>query len=99
MPSQEAADNLTRPAGLMACEHEPIHAALATCILRDGGIIAYPTEAVFGLAATRPTATRVYRLLALKQRPVEKGSDPDCQPLRTAHACSSCQSRTQYVHA
>ena len=44
-----------------------------TLTLNQGGIIAYPTEAVYGLGCDPMNATAVYRLLALKQRPVEKG--------------------------
>ncbi|MCP3868005.1 MAG: tRNA threonylcarbamoyladenosine biosynthesis protein RimN [Gammaproteobacteria bacterium] len=39
----------------------------------SGGLIAYPTEAVYGLGCDPLDAQAVYRLLALKQRPVEKG--------------------------
>jgi len=46
------------------------HAALT---IHGGGVIAYPTEAVFGLGCDPNNATAVRRLLALKQRPVEKG--------------------------
>ncbi len=42
-------------------------------LLRLGGITAYPTEAVFGLGCNPWDSTAVYRLLALKQRPVSKG--------------------------
>lgn len=41
--------------------------------LRSGAVIAYPTEAVWGLGCDPANATAVTRLLALKQRPVEKG--------------------------
>jgi len=42
-------------------------------ILREGGLIAYPTEGVWGLGCEPLDAEAVQRLLALKQRPVEKG--------------------------
>jgi len=42
-------------------------------ILHSGGIIAYPTEAVWGLGCDPANEQAVMRLLALKQRPVEKG--------------------------
>ncbi|HOP17149.1 MAG: threonylcarbamoyl-AMP synthase [Chromatiaceae bacterium] len=45
----------------------------AARILRDGGIVAYPTEAVYGLGCDPLNGDAVHRLLALKQRPVEKG--------------------------
>jgi len=41
--------------------------------LREGGIIAYPTEAVFGLGCNPFNPEAVLRLLALKQRPLAKG--------------------------
>lgn len=48
-----------------------INAALAT--VQRGGLLAYPTEAVFGLGCNPSDLRAVERLLALKQRPVEKG--------------------------
>ncbi len=41
--------------------------------LRQGGVIAYATEAVFGLGCDPDDEQAVHRLLAIKQRPVEKG--------------------------
>ncbi|RWR01845.1 tRNA(ANN) t(6)A37 threonylcarbamoyladenosine modification protein [[Pantoea] beijingensis] len=41
--------------------------------LRKQSVIAYPTEAVFGLGCDPDSETAVLQLLALKQRPVEKG--------------------------
>ncbi|MGE8220482.1 MAG: Sua5/YciO/YrdC/YwlC family protein [Stenotrophomonas acidaminiphila] len=41
--------------------------------LRAGSVIAYPTEAVWGLGCDPANETAVMKLLALKQRPVEKG--------------------------
>ena len=41
--------------------------------VRDGAVIAYPTEAVWGLGCDPFNATAVARLLALKERPVHKG--------------------------
>lgn len=46
-------------------------AALAA--LRRGGIVAYPTEAVYGLGCDPANAAAVARLLELKQRPQSKG--------------------------
>jgi L-threonylcarbamoyladenylate synthase len=42
-------------------------------VVRAGGVIAYPTEAVWGLGCDPWNREAVYRLLALKRRPVEKG--------------------------
>ena len=49
--------------------------ALNTAVqcLHEGGIIAYPTEAVFGLGCDPDNDVALQRLLALKQRPAHKG--------------------------
>jgi len=41
--------------------------------VRAGAVIAYPTEAVWGLGCDPWDAEAVFRLLAIKNRPVEKG--------------------------
>lgn len=41
--------------------------------IRQGAVIAYPTEAVWGLGCDPFNPTAVARLLAIKQRPVHKG--------------------------
>jgi L-threonylcarbamoyladenylate synthase len=41
--------------------------------LRQGGIIAYPTESVYGLGCNPLDSSAVYRLLELKRRPAAKG--------------------------
>lgn len=46
---------------------------MAARILEKGGIIAYPTEAVFGLGCLPDKRDAVYRLLLLKGRSVTKG--------------------------
>ena len=48
-------------------------AHFASHILRQGGVIAHPTEAVWGLACDPFSEKAVDYLLALKGRPVEKG--------------------------
>ncbi|WDD99136.1 L-threonylcarbamoyladenylate synthase [Thalassomonas actiniarum] len=40
---------------------------------RQGGVIAYPTEAVFGLGCDPDNDAAIQKLLAIKQRPKEKG--------------------------
>ena len=45
--------------------------AEAVAALRRGGVIAYPTEAVWGLGCDPFDEAAVQRLIALKQRPVE----------------------------
>ncbi|MFD0738783.1 Sua5/YciO/YrdC/YwlC family protein [Lysobacter koreensis] len=47
--------------------------AAAVTALRHGGVIAYPTEAVWGLGCDPFAEAAVSRLLAIKQRPVDKG--------------------------
>lgn len=42
-------------------------------VLRHEGVIAYATEAVFGLGCDPDDPVAVYKLLEIKQRPVEKG--------------------------
>jgi L-threonylcarbamoyladenylate synthase len=51
----------------------PWHIKLAVRTVQAGGIIAYPTEAVFGLGCAPHDARAVRRILALKRRPVYKG--------------------------
>lgn len=41
--------------------------------LHRGGVIAYPTEAVWGLGCDPGNSTAIQRILELKQRPVAKG--------------------------
>ena len=45
----------------------------AAQLLHNGGVIAYPTEAVWGLGCDPRNQAAVLRLLALKQREVDKG--------------------------
>lgn len=40
---------------------------------QQGGVIAYPTEAVFGLGCDPDNAVAVEKLLKIKSRPIEKG--------------------------
>jgi L-threonylcarbamoyladenylate synthase len=47
--------------------------AQAAALLRAGGVIAYPTEAVYGLGCDPANEAAVLRILALKQRSVDKG--------------------------
>ena len=49
------------------------HISRAARILYKGGIIAYPTEAVYGLGCLPDKRDAVYRLLLLKKRSVSKG--------------------------
>jgi len=45
----------------------------AVTVLKQGGVIAYPTEAVWGLGCDPHNERAVQKLLQLKNRPVEKG--------------------------
>jgi L-threonylcarbamoyladenylate synthase len=51
----------------------PFHLRTARRTLLAGGIVAYPTEAVYGLGCDPLNPQAVMRLLALKQRPWHKG--------------------------
>ena len=46
---------------------------LARDVLRSGGVVAYPTEAVFGLGCNPRDEDAIDRVLALKQRSPDKG--------------------------
>ena len=41
--------------------------------LQNGDVVAYPTEGVFGVGCDPDNPTAIQKLLALKQRPIEKG--------------------------
>ena len=45
----------------------------AVDIFNRGGVIAYPTEAVFGLGCDPDNQHAIEKLLKIKQRPIEKG--------------------------
>ena len=47
--------------------------AEAARIIKDGGVVAYPTEAVYGLGCDPGNKGALAILLALKQRPPDKG--------------------------
>jgi len=49
------------------------HIQQAVRAIHGGGIVAYPTEAVYGLGCDPLDPDAVMRLLALKRRPAEKG--------------------------
>ena len=54
-------------------EHSLLTVTQAVVHLRSGAIIAYPTEAVFGLGCDPGNEEAVRRLLALKKRPAAAG--------------------------
>ena len=45
----------------------------AAKVLIDGGVVAYPTEGVFGLGCMPHNRDAVSRILHIKRRPIEKG--------------------------
>lgn len=47
--------------------------AAIVAVLKHGGVVAYPTEAVWGLGCDPLNEAAVMRLLAIKQRSVDKG--------------------------
>jgi len=47
--------------------------ARAAAVIREGGVIAYPTEAVYGLGCDPRNPDAVRRVLAIKERPEHKG--------------------------
>ncbi|HQV79874.1 MAG TPA: Sua5/YciO/YrdC/YwlC family protein [Agitococcus sp.] len=51
----------------------PLQIQTAVATLKQGGVIAYPTEAVWGLGCDPFNEQAVLKLLALKQRPMAKG--------------------------
>jgi L-threonylcarbamoyladenylate synthase len=51
----------------------PLRINHAARCLQRGGIIAYPTEGVWGLGCDPFNEEAVHKLLAIKQRPLEKG--------------------------
>ncbi|WP_456413205.1 L-threonylcarbamoyladenylate synthase [Thiolapillus sp.] len=53
--------------------HSPFQLRLAAETLRKGGVLAWPTEAIYGIGCDPLNAHAVQRLLALKQRPLTKG--------------------------
>lgn len=52
---------------------QTLEPASGAALLKRGGVVAYPTEAVWGLGCDPANEAAVLRLLALKQREVEKG--------------------------
>lgn len=67
-----AAAKQTRPEKAVA-PLSPWHLRETGRCLHGGGVIAYPTEAVYGLGCDPLNARAVQRLLELKQRPLEAG--------------------------
>ena len=51
----------------------PLRLKVAARVVRAGGLIAYPTEAVYGLGCDPRNEQAVQKLLTLKRRPMHKG--------------------------
>lgn len=49
------------------------HIKQAARVIHGGGIVAYPTEAIFGLGCDPFSLAAVWRLIGLKQRSIDKG--------------------------
>ena len=64
-------DQAAGPRGLAS--EDALAMRRAAAVLAAGGVIAYPTEAVWGLGCDPENEDAVMQLLALKRRPVDKG--------------------------
>jgi L-threonylcarbamoyladenylate synthase len=60
---------------------ETIHLQQAIASLKAGGVIAYPTEGVWGLGCLWTDEAAINEILRLKQRPLEKGMIVLCSQL------------------
>jgi L-threonylcarbamoyladenylate synthase len=60
---------------------EKIHLQQAVTSLKSGGVIAYPTEGVWGLGCLWTYEDAIKEILRLKQRPLEKGMIVLCSQL------------------
>jgi L-threonylcarbamoyladenylate synthase len=58
-----------------------IHLQQAIASLKAGGVIAYPTEGVWGLGCLWTDEAAINEILRLKQRPLEKGMIVLCEQL------------------
>ncbi len=57
----------------MPATKPPLGIEDAATLIRRGGVVAYPTEAVYGLGCDPGDAQAVERVLAIKTRPEDKG--------------------------
>lgn len=64
-------------------------------VLRAGGVIAYPTEAVWGLGCDPFNEGAVLRLLSLKRRPVHKGVILVASDFRQVEPLFGCMTQDQ----
>ncbi len=66
------------------------HIRLAAHAVKSGGVIAYPTEAVFGLGCSPWNEFAVQKLLCLKGRPPEKGLIVVAACVEQLHSLVNC---------
>ena len=57
----------------MSIRHDSADIVAAVETFRQGGVVAYPTEAVWGLGCVPTDQRAVHKILNLKQRSVDKG--------------------------
>lgn len=75
-PIRGSSARTCRRCGRFLIAHAPLprwRLQRAICHLRRGGILAYPTEGVYGLGCDPRNAEAVERILVLKDRPATKG--------------------------
>jgi len=72
------------------------HLQQALKVIRTGGVIAYPTEAVFGLGCQPENYIAVKRILNLKNRPFSKGLIIIAAAIEQLHPYVSFTDLTQY---
>ena len=65
----------------MSDSSENFHLQQAIISLKAGGVIAYPTEGVWGLGCLWTDEAAINEILRLKQRPLEKGMIVLCSKL------------------
>ncbi len=65
----------------MSSSPENVHLQQAIICLKQGGVIAYPTEGVWGLGCVWTDEAAIKEILRLKQRPLEKGMIILCSQL------------------
>ena len=65
---------------------EKSHLKQAVASLKSGGVIAYPTEGVWGLGCLWTDEAAIQEILRLKQRPLEKGMILLCSDLADIEA-------------
>ena len=70
--SESAGSSTPRVLGVFGNAQDPAAITQAAAVLRKGGLVAFPTETVYGLGADATNAAAVTRLNQVKGRPPEK---------------------------